>query len=188
MAEANRLAEQIEAASRELELRDPDLGAPLVDRLINRAVEVIGVVVLVAIVAVIFTNALSRYAFGYSFVWAEELVQMAMPWLAMTGVFLAVRRGTVIRIDFFFDRMPARLQRLIADLGYVVCIGVLLFMGWVCFDFVRLFGGDVALYVEIPTAWSTSALVFGSVGAALAYLAEFCRQYRYRFSAEVRRR
>ena len=64
--------------------------------------------------------------------------------------------------------------------GYAVNIGVLLAMAWVSFDFVRLFGGDVALYVEIPVGWSTSALVWGAAGAAMAYMAEFFREWRRR--------
>ncbi len=178
--EAEQLAERIGAATRSLELRNPDEGLPLAARLINGTVEVLGVTVLVAIVLVIFANAVSRYALNYSFIWAEEMVQMAMPWLAMTGVFLAVRRGTMIRIDFFFERIPERARGAVANFGYALSIAVLLFMGWVSFDFVRLFGGDVALYVEIPTGWSTSALVFGAVGAAAAFAAEFYREWHAR--------
>jgi TRAP-type C4-dicarboxylate transport system permease small subunit len=178
--DSERLAEQIGEASRHMELRDPDEGLSPTDRIVNRIVEIVGVSVLVAIVLVIFVNAVSRYAFNYSFIWAEEMVQMAMPWLAMTGVFLSVRRGTMIRIEFFFDQIPERFRGLIANLGYGLCIAVLLFMGWISLDFVRLFGGDVALYVEVATGWSTSALVFGSVGAAMAFAAEFYREWRVR--------
>lgn len=178
--DTDNIAERIEEATRSMELRDPDEGLPLADRLVNRLVEIVGVSVLVAIVAVIFTNAVSRYALNHSFSWAEEMVQMAMPWLAMTGVFLSVRRGTMIRIDYFFDKIPYRFQGAVARFGYAVNVVVLGAMAWVSLDFVRLFGGDVALYVQIPTGWSTSALVFGAAGAAMAYLAEFYREWRDR--------
>ncbi len=174
------LAGHIEEATRRMELRHPDEGQPPADRIVNLVVEIVGVTVLVAIVAVVFSNAVARYALNYSFSWAEEMVQMGMPWLAMTGVFLSVRRGTMIRIDFFFEKIPLRWQGAVAKFGYAVNVGVLLFMAWVSLDFVRLFGGDVALYVQVPTGWSTSALVFGSAGAAMAYLAEFYKEWRYR--------
>lgn len=175
--ESGDIADRIGEATRILELRDPDAGLSFADRLANRFVEIVGVTVLVGIVAVVFANAVSRYLLNYSFIWAEEMVQMAMPWLAMTGVFLSVRRGTMIRIDFFFEKLPAPVQGVVATFGYIVNVVVLLFMGWISLDFVQLFGGDVALYVEIPTAWSTSALVFGSVGAAMAFIAEFGREW-----------
>ena len=178
--EADDVAGQIEASSRRMELQDPDYGLPLVDRIVNRIVEIVGVGVLISIVAVIFANASSRYLLNYSFSWAEEVVQMAMPWLAMTGVFLSVRRGTVIRIDFFFEKIPDWLQGPVAYFGYSINIAVLAFMAYVSLDFVRLFGGDVALYVQLPTGVSTSALVFGTAGAAMAYLAEFFREWRQR--------
>jgi len=174
------IASQIGQATRRMELQNPDEGLPLGDRLVNQFVEIIGVAVLVTIVAVVFSNAFSRYAFNYSFSWAEEIVQMSMPWLAMTGVFLSVRRGTMIRIDFFFEKIPERFQGIIAQLGFAINIFVLSLMAWVSYDFVRLFGGDVALYVQIPTGWSTSALVFGAAGAAMAFLAEFYKEWRSR--------
>ena len=177
--DADDVGAQIEQATRRMELRNPDDGLPLADRIINQIVEIVGVSFLVVIVAIVFSNAFSRYALNYSFSWAEEMVQMAMPWLAMTGVFLSVRRGSMIRIDFFFDKLPVRLRGVVARLGYAVNVGVLLLMAWVSLDFVRLFGGDVALYVQIPTGWSTSALVFGAAGGAMAYLAEFYREWRY---------
>lgn len=176
----DNIAGRIDANTRRLELQNPDDGLPLVDRIINRFVEIIGVSVLIGMVAVIFANATSRYLLNYSFSWAEEIVQMAMPWLAMTGVFLSVRRGTVIRIDFFFEKMPPWLQAPVAYIGYAFSIAVLAFVAFVSFNFVRLFGGDVALYVQVPTGVSTSALVFGFAGAAMAYLAEFTREWRQR--------
>lgn len=174
------IAGQIEHATKRMELRDPDEGLPFADRLVNRLVEIVGVTALVTIVGIVFSNATSRYLFGISFSWAEEMVQMIMPWLAMTGVFLSVRRGTMIKIDFFYEKIPVRYRGLVANAGYVVNIGVLLAMAWASLDFVRLFGGDVALYVQIPTGWSTSALVFGALGAAMAYMAEFYKEWRTR--------
>jgi len=176
------LSEKIDAANRKLELLDPDNGSSTVDKYVNRVVEAVGVSVLVMIVFVIFANAFSRYALNYSFSWAEELVQMSMPWLAMTGVFLSVRRGTMIKIDFFFEKIPIRYQPIVAYFGYSLNILILLSMAIVSLEFVFLFGADEALYVSIPTGFSTSALVWGMAGAAMAYFAEFFRVWKVRNS------
>jgi TRAP-type transport system small permease protein len=172
------IADQIDSVSSKTELSNPDEGLDNVEKIINRIVEFAGVTVLTLIVTVVFFNAVSRYTFNYSFAWAEEIVQMAMPWLAMTGVFLAVRRRTMIRIDFFFEKIPTYFQFIVAYFGYALNVVVLGFFAWVSLDFVRLFGGDVALYVEVPVGWSTSALVLGAAGAAIAYLVEFYRELR----------
>ena len=179
-ANIDDIVEKIEASARRMELSDPDEGLPFFDRLINRIVEIIGASVLVGIVGVVFANATSRYLLNHSYSWAEEAVQMAMPWLAMTGVFLSVRRGTVIRIDFFFEKIPARIQPAVAYGGYALNVFILGFMAYVSLQFVMFFGGDVALYANIPMGVSTSALVAGTAGAAMAYLAEFFREWRAR--------
>lgn len=172
------LADQISDAGRRLELQDPDQGLPPFGRWINRTVEGLGALVLCTIVGVVFSNAVARYVFNVSFLWAEELVLLLVPWLAMTGVFLSVRRGTMIRIDYFFGRLPKTWRLPISAFGYLVNVAVLIFMGWVSLDFLKLFGGDVSVYLNIPTGWSTSALAFGAFGAALAFLVAFHQEWR----------
>lgn len=171
------LADEIDRTARRIELSDPDQGLGRIDRAINRIVELIGVLALASIVAVVFANATSRYLLGGSFSWGEEMVQMTIPWLAMTGVFLSIRRDTMIRIDFFFEKMPERLRGHVARAGLAFNAAVLGLLAWVSLDFVRLFGGDMALYVGLPMGVSTSALVFGSAGAAMAFAAKLAGSF-----------
>lgn len=172
------VAERIDRTARKMELADPDVGLGHLDRTINRSIEAIGVLALTSIVTVVFLNASSRYLLNHSFTWAEEMVQMTMPWLAMSGVFLSMRRGTVIRIDFFFEKMPARLRPFIARAGLAFNCVILATLAYVSYDFVRLFGGDKTLYVGLPTGVSTSALMFGAAGVAMAYAAAFVEAFR----------
>lgn len=167
------ISERIERKSMRMELSDPDAGLGRTNRSVNRLVEVIGVAALASIVAVVFANATSRYLLNNSFSWAEEAVQMIIPWLAMAGVFLSIRRGTVIKIDFFFEKMSERWRRFVARAGLVFNCMVLAMLAYVSYDFVRLFGGDMSLYVGLPVGFSTSALVFGAAGASMAYAAAF---------------
>ncbi len=172
------IAAEIDQSSRKMELADPDEALGGLDRAINRIVEGAGVIALVVIVTVVFANATSRYLLNSSFAWAEEMVQMTIPWLAMTGVFLSIRRGTAIRIDFFFEKLSPGMRNVVGKAGYVLSFLVLGLMAYVSYDFVRLFGGDVALYVGLPMGVSTSALVFGAAGAALAFAAAFIGSLR----------
>ena len=74
-AEPGELASRrIAEASRQQELRDPDEGLGRLGRIVNKVAEVVGVAALGTIVAVIFANAVGRYAFNSSLIWAEELV------------------------------------------------------------------------------------------------------------------
>ena len=170
------LAGRIAAASQRQELRDPDEGLGLLDRVVNRTAEVIGVAALGTIVVTIFANAFGRYAFNASIIWAEEL--LLVPWLAMSGVFLSVRRGTMIRIDYFFEKLPRVLRGPLGPLGHLFSVCVLTFMAGISVQYILLFGSDRALYLEIPRSYSSSALVVGGFASALAFLVVLVREGR----------
>ena len=167
---------QIDEVGRQQELADPDANLGKLDSSVNRIVEAIGVLTLLAIVATIFVNAVGRYVFNAHLLWAEEVVLLLMPWIAMTGTFLAVRRGSMIRIDFFFERLPVRVRRPLAMAGYVLCIAMLCFLGVISTQFVYLFGADTSPYLDIATGWSTAALAIGGFAAAAAFLALLIRE------------
>lgn len=171
------LAQQIGEVTRQQEFEDFDAGLGPVDRAINRLVEILGVSVLVVMVVTIFCNAIGRYAFDAHLIWAEELVLMLMPWLAMTGTFLAVRRGTMIQIDFFYARLPYAVRRPVALAGYALCVVMLAFLGVISTRFVQLFGSDPSPYLDIATGWSTIALVVGGFGVSVAFLAVLMREF-----------
>ena len=172
------LAGRIAEATRRQELRDPDEGLGRIDRAVNRVAEIAGVAALGTIVATVFANAVGRYAFNSSIIWAEELVLLLVPWLAMTGVFLSVRRGTMIRIDYFFEKLPRILRRPLGPLGHLFSACVLTFMAGISVQFVLLFGSDRALYLEIPRSYSSSALVIGGFASALAFVVALVREHR----------
>lgn len=177
-AASEGLAGRIAEASRRQELRDPDDGLGLVDRAVNRVAEIVGVSALGTIVVTIFANAVGRYAFNRSIIWAEELVLLLVPWLAMAGVFLSVRRGTMIRIEYFFEKLPPGLRRPLGPLGHLFSACVLTFMAGISVEFVMLFGMDRALYLEIPRLYSSSALVVGGFASAVAFVAVLVRERR----------
>ena len=175
---ASDLAEQIAEASRRQELADPDRALSMVDRVVNRTIEILGVGVLCTIVGTIFVNALGRYALNANIIWAEELVLLLVPWLAMIGVFLAIRRGTMIRIEFFFDKLPTSVRRPLAPLVPLFCCAVLIFMGSISTRYVSLFGADRTPYLDVPKGLSSVALVIGAFAGALAFLVAAYRERR----------
>ncbi|MGI9437634.1 MAG: TRAP transporter small permease [Geminicoccaceae bacterium] len=163
------LAERVGRAGRDQELHDPDAGRAVADRWVNRAAEVLGVAALLTIVALIFLNAVGRYAFAAPILWAEELVIALIPWLAMTGVFLSVRRRSVIRIDHFSNKMPSPMRSAVSVFGNVLASAAFVYLAFHSFDYVKLFGSDPTTYLELPTGWFTSAMVIGAAASALAF-------------------
>ena len=104
--------------------------------MINRAAELLGVGLLGGILLIVFANALSRYLLNYSFVWAEEVVISLVPWLAVTGLFLSVRRRQMIRIEYFLDRFPPASRALLASFGQLLGAVMLAWLAWLGFNYV----------------------------------------------------
>ena len=175
------LAARIGAASRRQELLDPDEGLPAAERVINRAAEVLGVGLLGGILTIVFTNALIRYALDTSLIWAEEVVISLVPWLAVTGLFLSVRRRQMIRIEFFLDRFPPAARVAMAAFGQLLGAVMLAWLAWLGFNYVLTFGGDRTPYLALPKGLFTSALWLGSAAGALAFAAAAWRERRGRW-------
>ena len=175
------LAARSGAASRRHELLDPDEGLPAVERVINRAAEVLGVGLLGGILAIVFVNALIRYTLDTSFVWAEEVVISLVPWLAITGLFLSVRRRQMIRIEFFLDRFPPGSRAALAAFGQLLGAVMLAWLAWLGFNYVLTFGGDRTPYLALPKGLFTSALWLGAAAVALAFIGAAWHERRRRF-------
>jgi len=173
--EPEDLAARVAAAGRRQELLDPDLGLPRVDVIVNRVAEALGVVLLAAVVLIVFVNAAMRYLVDTSIIWAEEVVLGLIPWLAMVGLFLAIRRRTMIRIDYFFNRFPAPLRRALAVLGQSWSAVVFAYLAWVSIGYLNLFGGDRTPYLGVPKGIFAAALVVGGVAAVAAFALEAWR-------------
>ena len=164
------LAQQIEEASRAADFLEYDEGLGRFDRTINTIAEIAGVLIFVTIVGVVFLNALGRYALGFTFVWGDEVVLSLLPWLGMTGMFLAIRRRQVIRIDYFASLLPRPVFAVLSVFSSVFAAAVFIWLAVVSTQYVGLFGGDRLLYLPLDKGWFMSAMVIGPAIAALAYI------------------
>jgi TRAP-type C4-dicarboxylate transport system permease small subunit len=179
-ADDESLADQVGHAAQEMELSDLDAGASTIDRWINRVAEVIGVTTLAAIVLLVFGNAVGRYAAATPIIWAEELVIAIIPWLAMSGVFLSVRRRNVIRLDYFIAGLPRHMRTAINIFVAVLSAAAFTALAFYSFQFLSLFGGDTTIYLKLPTGWFKAAMLIGSVAAAVAFLVGLVQEQRRR--------
>ena len=74
----------------------------------NRAI----VFLMMAVMAtLVFTNVITRYIFNFSIIWAEEVSQYLMVWIAYLAAGLALRQGRHVAIEMFQDRLRAPLGR-----------------------------------------------------------------------------
>lgn len=172
------LAERVAAAGRRQELADPDHGLPRADVIVNRVAEALGVALLGSVVLIVFINALMRYLLDTSIIWAEEVILGLVPWLAMVGLFLAIRRQTTIRVEYFFERLPAPLKPGVLVLGQAWGAAVFLYLAWVSVSYLQLFGGDETPYLGLPKGIFSTALLIGGIAALAAFALEAWRVAR----------
>lgn len=130
------------------------------------------VIALVAVMAVlVFANVVARYAFSYSFVWAEEVTRYMMVWVGFIGSGLVLRYGAHIAVEAFQDVLPARAAQ--ATRALVVLILAISFaaMTWLGVQYV-LFAWDQ----ETPILNWNFGLVYLAVplGSALMLVHLLC--------------
>jgi TRAP-type C4-dicarboxylate transport system permease small subunit len=164
------LGRRIEEASRAADFLEYDRGLGRLDRTINLIAEIAGVAIFVTILGLVFLNAVGRYALGFTFIWGDEIVLSLLPWLGMTGMFLAIRRRQVIRIEFFASLLPRPAYRVLTITASVFAAAVFLWLAVVSTRYVGLFGGDRLIYLPVDKIWFMSAMVIGPALAVLAYL------------------
>jgi len=90
--------------------------------------------IMMAVMAtLVFVNVICRYVFNFSIIWAEEVSQYLMIWIAYLGAGLALREGRHVALEMLHDRLPAPLSRivrivvggaLLALLGTVTVLGL----------------------------------------------------------------
>ena len=142
----------------------------------NRAL--LGLMML-AMTALVFTNVVTRYGFGFSIAWVEEVSLYLMVWIAYLGAGLAMREGRHVAIEAFQDRLPARaVPRVRAAIGlavlaFLACLAVLGFR-------FALFAWDQETPVlEIPAGIPYLAIPVGAVVFGLHFVLVF-RDYAAR--------
>lgn len=89
-------------------------------------------IALVIMTVVTFAQAMNRYVFGGSFVWAEEMAIQCMLWITFLGSTIAIRKGNHTRIDFAINALPPKVKTVIEVIDYIliaVFCGYLYYVG-----------------------------------------------------------
>jgi TRAP-type transport system small permease protein len=86
---------------------------------------------MLAMTALVFANVVTRYGFGFSIAWVEEVSLYLMIWIAYLGAGLALREGRHVAIELVQDRLPAaavpwvRAVVGLAVLTFLACVALL---------------------------------------------------------------
>ncbi len=123
----------------------------------------------------VFANVVTRYGFGFSIAWTEEVSSFLLIWVTFLGAGLALREGRHVAIDFFQDRMPEGARRMLRTaLGLVILafFGLLVFYG---IQFVIFGWSKLTIVTLIPRGIPYLAVPIGAAMFALHLLFIFRR-------------
>ncbi len=84
--------------------------------------QVILVVLLILMTLIMGIQITSRYAFGNSLSWSEELTRFLFVWSAFIGVSYTTKKGTSIRITNLVDALPERTQFLMNIVSSIILL------------------------------------------------------------------
>jgi TRAP-type C4-dicarboxylate transport system permease small subunit len=137
---------------------------------IDAGVEMLGVLVLNAIVLLVLANATGRYLFSRPLVWTEEVVVILVLWLIMIGTFLSLSRRNLMASSVLIDRMSPRAAPWVAGATHLLAAAVFAWIAQVGWAYLGVFGGDRTPYFGVPKATYMAALPAGAAAMALASL------------------
>ncbi|MEW6664229.1 MAG: TRAP transporter small permease [Thermodesulfobacteriota bacterium] len=91
------------------------------------------IAMMAVMVVLVFMNVVCRYLLNFSIIWAEEISQYLMVWIAFIGAGLALREGRHVAIEILQDHMPSsakKMTRHVVALLLIVFMVVLVVLGF----------------------------------------------------------
>lgn len=92
--------------------------------------EVLGASLLCCMACLAFANVVTRYIFQYPLAFTEEIEVNALVWLTLFGTAAAFRRGSHLRMLFFLDKFPPKVQKGLNLLMSALGVGLFTSLGY----------------------------------------------------------
>jgi len=121
------------------------------------------IAMMAVMVLLVFMNVVSRYIFNHSIIWAEEVSQYLMVWVAFLGAGLALRQGRHVAVEMLQDRLPPtarRMTRHLVALLLIVFMGILTVLG---FQFAHFAWDQETPVLNIPLGIPYLAVPIGAL-------------------------
>lgn len=134
-----------------------------------RALRTVCFLLMLAMVAVTFTQVLARYVFSNSLSWSDEVGRYIFVWMTFLGAAMAVRNKQHVALDAIVNVLPPVLRKASLIVSYVsmmIFTSVLIYGG---FKFVARGSRQISSALEIPMHYVYIVLPVGGV-LILAYL------------------
>ncbi len=134
---------------------------------IERVLDALLGLMLLAVAATLFYQVFGRYVIGRAPSWTEEVARMLVAWMAMLGTAACLRTGGHIAVGALVNAVPPRARAVLLalrDAAMLLTAGVL---GWAGFRFAQMNGVQESAALEIPMSVPYASMCVGAVLMAL---------------------
>ena len=134
---------------------------------LNRVLEQLLGLLLLAIFAAVVLLVILRYAFNTTLIGGNEAVLIAFVYTTAIGGALAVARGEHIAIHYFVERMPAGVQRMLRILQLALVAALNLAVAGYAIVWIAATGGFLMPALQLPQAVAQLSVL---IGCSLAFV------------------
>ena len=121
--------------------------------------EILGAILLAAMVTIAFLNVIVRYCTSFSFAWSEEMTVNFFVWVTMLGTACGFREGKHLAMNIFYDALPRKASRaafIFSCILSLVFFGALFWTG--CLEVIDEYELEsISESLGIPVWWYTIA-------------------------------
>ncbi len=124
----------------------------LLDRALSRLEEILVSVLLIAASLLTFTQVVTRYGFGTTLSWGEELIINMLIWAGLIGSSLALRMGIHIGVDIFVKKFPPPVAKALTLVALGLGLGFCAVLAVLSIRFVNFLmsSGQMSIGLDIP--------------------------------------
>ena len=139
------------------------------EAMLYRFLKAVCFLLMLAMVTVIFSQVVARYAFSNSLSWSEEIGRYLFVWMTFIGSAIAVRNRLHVSLDMFVAKFPRQIRKLCLVISYVsmmIFTGILIYGGYL---FVMRGSQQISAAMQLPMHYVYIVLPVGG-GLIFFYL------------------
>jgi TRAP-type C4-dicarboxylate transport system permease small subunit len=129
--------------------------------------DVLGVLALLAALAVMSVQIFLRYVLNDSLIWSEEAARYLLIAIAFLGCATGCRKACHIRIDVIDLVLPERLRRALSLATDAVVLGYVAYVAWLAIGIIPILGRQPSTAMRMPMAIPYGVIALGFGLAAL---------------------
>jgi TRAP-type C4-dicarboxylate transport system permease small subunit len=136
-------------------------------RRIERALDAVLGLMLLAVAAALFYQVFGRYVIGRAPAWTEEVARMLVAWMAMLGTAACLRSGGHIAVGALVDAVGPRTRAVLLMLRDIAMMATAFVLGWAGYRFAEMNAVQDSPALEIPMTVPYASMCVGAVLMAI---------------------